>query len=69
MTGSAPCERERGERALAHVLEVGQRVGVAEDLEVAADGARRLERVVERREVGAQQRRAPAWRCTSHRSS
>src|SRR4051794_14758615 len=41
-----------------HLVEVGARAGGVEQLDVAADAARRLERVVARRELGMQQRPA-----------
>ena len=49
---------EHLQRALAHVLEIGQRAGAVEQRQVAAHLARRLERVVHRRQLGAQQRLA-----------
>ena len=49
---------EDRERALADVGEVVERLGAVEDRQVAADGARRLERVVHRGELRVQQRLA-----------
>ena len=46
------------QRALADVGEVVERLGAVEQRQVAADGARRLERVVHRGELGMQQRHA-----------
>ena len=49
---------EHLERALADLGEVGQRLAAVEQGEVAADGARRLEGVVHRRQLRVQQRLA-----------
>ena len=55
---AGPAALEDRQRALAHVGEVAERLAAVEQRQVAADRARRLERVVHRGQLGVQQRLA-----------